>query len=424
VTFFFNGGPGSSTIWLHMGAFGPRRVRLGDEPAHVQPAPYSIVNNEFSLLDVSDLVFIDAPGTGYSRIRGPNGPKSFYGVDPDGWAFSDFIVQFLSKYRLWNSPKYLFGESYGTTRAAVVANVLESERNVELNGIVLLAQILNFDGRSYQEQFNPGVDLPYQLALPTYAATAWYHHRLPQERPDLQAFLREVERFSLTEYGAALQAGAGIDREQRESIVRRLHQYTGLETGLIDRADLRITEAVFRQSLLQATGATIGRLDTRFTGPTLDPVASSADYDPYEASTQAAFVAAFQQYMARDAHYAATADYKALADFDSVWNFAHQAPGATMPLPRATNVMPDLACAMKYNPKLRVLVNLGYFDLATPYFEGIYEIAHLAVPANIRSNVSFRVYESGHMVYANPAALKDLHQSVARFMLDGATAAK
>src|SRR6202050_3875715 len=205
VTFFYNGGPGSSTVWLHMGAFGPRRVVTLDD-SHTPAAPYSVVNNEYSLLDVTDLVFVDAPGTGFSRLSGKDKEKNFYGVDQDAWAFSDFISQFLAKYGRWNSPKYLFGESYGTTRSAVLANILETERDVDFNGVILLSQILNFSLDSDAPEVNPGVDIAYQLNLPTYAASAWYHHKLPDQHPDLPSLLTEVEHFAMNEYALALGA--------------------------------------------------------------------------------------------------------------------------------------------------------------------------------------------------------------------------
>jgi carboxypeptidase C (cathepsin A) len=199
ITFLYNGGPGSSTVWLHMGAFGPKRVVTADD-THSPAAPYKVVDNEYSLLDASDLVFIDAPGTGFGHLRGADKEKAFYGVDQDAHAFANFIVEFLSRHNRWNSPKYLFGESYGTTRSAALANILESEKSLDLNGVILLSQILNFDNSVDQPQFNPGMDLPYVLALPTYAATAWYHHKLPDQAAALEPFLKEVENFALTDF--------------------------------------------------------------------------------------------------------------------------------------------------------------------------------------------------------------------------------
>ena len=214
ITFLYNGGPGSSTVWLHMGAFGPRRVVTKDD-THTPAAPYRLIENAYSLLDVSDLVFIDAPGTGFSRVAGKDKEKAFYGVDEDAYAFGEFITGFLSKYGRWNSPKYLFGESYGTPRTAVLVNALETGRDIDFNGVVLLSQILNFDLGVDQPQLNPGTDQPYITALPTYAATAWYHHLLPGARPaDLESFLRDVEHFAITDYAMALQAGSSLPPDQ------------------------------------------------------------------------------------------------------------------------------------------------------------------------------------------------------------------
>jgi carboxypeptidase C (cathepsin A) len=219
VTFLYNGGPGSSTVWLHMGAFGPRRVVTADN-SHTPAAPYPILNNEFSLLDASDLVFVDAPGTGFSRIAGKDREKSFYGVDADAEAFADFVSQFLAKYGRWNSPKYLFGESYGTTRSAVLINLLETGRSIDFNGVIMLSQWLNCDINADTPQFNPGIDLPYQLALPTYAATAWYYHKLPDPPKELGPFLAEVQHFAMNEYAVALGAGAALSPEERRSLIR------------------------------------------------------------------------------------------------------------------------------------------------------------------------------------------------------------
>ena len=248
VTFLYNGGPGSSTVWLHMGAFGPKRVVTADD-AHTPAAPYPVVNNDYSLLDASDLVFVDAPGTGYSRIGGKDREKAFYGVDQDGQAFADFIVQFLSKYGRWNSPKYMFGESYGTTRSAVLSNILETERDVDCNGVMLLSQILNFDFNADTPQFNPGVDLAYQLALPTYAVSAWYHHKLPGDHRELAELLPEVEHFAMTDYAQALGAGSTLAPEQRHAIAAKLHQYTGLPMDYIEKSDLRINAGQFEKNL-------------------------------------------------------------------------------------------------------------------------------------------------------------------------------
>src|SRR5580658_10138100 len=415
VTFLFNGGPGSSTVWLHMGAFGPKRVVTADD-THTAAAPYSIVNNEYSLLDVCDLVFVDAPGTGFSRLSGKDREKAFYGVDQDAWAFSDFIVQFLAKYGRWNSPKYLFGESYGTTRSAVLSNVLETERDVDFNGVILLSQILNFSLDSDFPDFNPGVDLPYQLVLPTYAASAWYHHKLPDSHPDLAPLLTEVEHFAMNEYALALGAGSSLPLEQRHAIAAKLHQYTGLPVAYIEKADLRINGGEFEKNLQDDGNLTTGRLDTRFSGPSMDPLSKEADYDPQSAAISSAYVSAFNDYVRKDLKFGENREYKPEVEVFKWWSFAHQAPGLPFAFPGATNVMSDLAIAMKSNPNLKVLLNAGYFDLATPFYEGVYEMQHLPIPPELQKNIEFKFYESGHMVYAHEASLKAIHDNVAAFI--------
>ncbi|HTA50970.1 MAG TPA: peptidase S10 [Verrucomicrobiae bacterium] len=415
VTFLYNGGPGSSTVWLHMGAFGPKRVVTADD-THTPAAPYSVVNNEYSLLDATDLVFVDAPGTGFSRLSGKDREKAFYGVDQDAQAFADFISQFLAKYGRWNSPKYLFGESYGTTRSAVLANVLENERDVDFNGVILLSQILNFSLDSDFPNFNPGVDVPYQLNLPTYAASAWYHHKLPEQHPDLRSLLTEVEHFAMNEYALALGAGSSLPADQRHAIAAKLHEYTGLPVAYIEKADLRINGGEFEKNLQDDSNLTTGRLDTRFSGPTFDPLSKEADYDPQSSAISSAYVSAFNDYVRKELKFGENREYKPEIEVYKWWSFAHQAPGLPFAFPGATNVMLDLAVAMKSNPTLKVLLNAGYFDLATPYYEGVYEMQHLPIPPDLQKNIEFKFYESGHMVYAHEASLKAIHDNVAAFI--------
>jgi carboxypeptidase C (cathepsin A) len=414
VTFFYNGGPGSSTVWLHMGAFGPKRVVTADN-SHTPAAPYTVVNNEYSLLDATDLVFVDAPGTGFSRLSGKDKEKAFYGVDQDAYAFSDFIVQFLSKYGRWNSPKYLFGESYGTTRSAVLANLLETERDTDFNGVILLSQFLNFSLDSDVPDVNPGVDIAYQLNLPTYAATAWYHHKLPEQHPDLKALIAEVEHFAMNDYALALEAGSSLPADQHQAIVEKLHQYTGLPTAYIEKANLRINGGEFEKNLQDDNNLTTGRLDTRFSGPTIDPLSKEADYDPQSAAISSAYVSAFNDYVRKELKFGEGREYKPEIEA-SPWSLEHKQPGMPFAFPGSANVMPDLAMAMKYNPQLKVLLNAGYFDLATPFYQGVYEMQHLPIPADLQKNIEFQFYESGHMVYAHEASLKAIHENVAAFI--------
>ncbi|WP_266168746.1 S10 family peptidase [Dyella subtropica] len=427
VTFIYNGGPGSATVWLHMGAFGPRRVVTSDD-SHTPAAPYGLVNNDYSLLDASDLVFIDAPGAGFSRLIAADEDKSkreeqmkerskaTYSVDGDGHAFAQFITQFLSKYGRWNSPKYLFGESYGTTRSAVLANILENESSVDLNGVVLLSQILNFDTGIDGPQFNPGVDLPYVVALPTFAATAFYHHKLPEQPAALEPFLREVEQYALGDYAQALMAGSRLDAGRKQAVAEKLHQYTGLPVAYLMKADLRVTGGMFEHELQGDGDLTTGRLDSRFSGPSLDPLSKDSEYDPQSSAISSAYVAAFNDYVRKQLKYGEGQQYRLFASVDH-WDFAHKAPGVNgEALQQSTNVMPDLAMAMKTNPNLKVALHGGYYDLATPYFAADYEMHHLPVPAALQKNISYDWYPSGHMVYAHEDSLKKLHDNVARFI--------
>lgn len=417
ITFIYNGGPGSSTVWLHMGAWGPKRVITADDQ-HTAPAPYQLVDNNYSLLDASDLVFIDAPGTGFGRLYGKDKAKAFWGVDQDGNAFARFITRFLSKYQRWNSPKYLFGESYGTTRSAVLSNILETDDNVDLNGVILLSQILNFDDSADGPEYNPGVELPYELVLPTYTATAFYHHRLPNQPADLQPLLKEVEQFSLGDYAAALAQGSNLPQATRQSIAEKLHTYTGLPTAYILKANLRINAGMFNHTLQGDDDITTGRLDSRFSGPSMDPLDKEASYDPQSAAISSAYVAAFNDYVRRVLKFGNGLTF--LPESDAVgrdWEMKHSPPG--VPAGEGggdVNVMPDLAAAMKYNPRLKVMLNGGYYDLATPFFAAMYETDHLPIPANLNANIQMAFYESGHMVYVHEPALKQLHDNVAAFI--------
>ncbi len=418
VTFIYNGGPGSATVWLHMGAFGPRRIVTATD-GHTAAAPYSLINNGSSLLDATDLVFIDAPGTGFSRIAGKDKQKAFFGVDQDAYAFAEFISEFLTKYGRWNSPKYLFGESYGTPRSAVLINQLESDRSIDFNGVILLSQILNFDLSPDRPTGNPGIDLPYQTVLPTYAATAWYHKKLPGDHQDLESLLAEVEQFAMADYGRALAAGSDLGPVEKRAVAEKLHQYTGLSVEYILKADLRIDGGEFRQNLQDDAGLTTGRLDTRFSGPDIDPLSQRADYDPQSTALGSAYVSAFNEYVRKDLRYGDGKDFKHSISAGRNWSFVHQQPGQNQRFGtsrQGSNVMPDLANAMKINPNLKVQLNAGYFDLATPFYQGVYEMHHLPIPANLHANIEYKFYDSGHMVYAKDSSLRLLHDNVAGFI--------
>lgn len=426
VTFIYNGGPGSATVWLHMGAFGPRRV-VTEDHSHTPAAPYRLVNNDYSLLDASDLVFIDAPAAGFSRLIAQaddkdardalmkKREKAYFSVDGDGEAFARFITRFLTVYGRWNSPKYLFGESYGTTRSAVLANLLENEDSVDLNGVILLSQILNFSDSIDGPDRNPGVDLPYALGLPTFAATAWYHKQLPQDVGPLAPFLAKVEAFATGEYTQALMAGNALAPARRQAVAETMHQYTGLSVDYLLKADLRVTGSMFEHELLGDRATTTGRLDSRFSGPSMDPLAKGSHYDPQSAAISSAYVATFNDYVRSTLGFGKDQHYRLFAGY-SDWDFSHRAPGARWSREQATNVMPDLAAAMKTNPNLKVMMNGGYYDLATPYFTAEHELSHLPIPQALQQNISVHLYPAGHMVYAHEPSLKALHDEVAAFI--------
>jgi carboxypeptidase C (cathepsin A) len=423
LTFIYNGGPGSPTMWLHLGTFGPKRIVTPDTQ-HQEGAPYTIVSNEYSLLDVSDVVFIDAPGTGLSRTFGKGKAEAFYGVDGDGHAFERFIRRFLSKYDRWNSPKYIFGESYGTPRSAVLAADL---RSVDLNGVILLSQILSFDNSVDGPTANPGVDQAYALALPTYAATAWFYHKLPTQPGALKPFLAEVEKFALGEYMTALLQGSELPDAQKQAVAEKLHGYTGLPVAYLMKADLRVTGGEFSKELKVDEDTSVGRLDTRYQGPDMDPLASSIGYDPQSDAITSAWNTAINEYLHKDLKYGSQATYLLSGrqggnDFN--WNMTHTPPGrgfgggGSFPggVETGANVMPDLAYRMKMNPKMKVMLAGGYYDLATPYFEGIYEMHHLPMPKSLQSNISYHYYEAGHMIYVREDILKQFHADVAAFI--------
>ena len=421
VTFFFNGGPGSSTVWLHMGAFGPQRVTTLDD-AHTPGAPYALVNNDDSLLDVTDEVFIDAPGTGFSRVLdkdlgGKADPKDYYGVDQDGKAFSQFIQEFLSKYGRWNSPKYIFGESYGTIRGPVLTLDLQNA-SVDINGLILLSAIPNTEISPDGDGLNPGIDIPFALVLPTQAAVAWYHNKVPNKPAKLEDFLAQVEKYAMGDYLTALNAGSTLDPATKQKVAEQLHAYTGLPTAYWLKANLRVTGGQFEHELLSDDDKLAGRLDGRFSGYALDPLGEQAAYDPQSSAISSAYVSLFNDYVRKTLKYGEGQIYIPLSfDVNGKWDFKHQNPFG-QGFPGATNVMPDLAIAMGQNPTMKVMLNGGYYDLATAFYAAQFQMQHLPMDDKLQSNITYAWYPSGHMVYANPASAKMLHDNVAKFIKD------
>jgi len=414
MVFFYNGGPGSATMYLRMASMGPVRVVLADTQ-HPVGGPYKIIPNEYSLLDTADIVFIDAPGTGYSRVMGQNAFKSFYGIDEDAAAFDRFIRRFLSKYDRWTSPKFLFGESYGTTRDAALSAVLQ-QHGVDLNGVVFLSQILSFDNSADGADGNPGTDNGFYLGLPSFAATAWYHHKVPNQPAQLEPFLHEVEQFSIGEYAAALLQGADLDPAKKAAIAAKLESYTGIPTALWIKANLRMNGGEFSKYLQDGSDITTGRLDSRFEGPHMDPLSAAADYDPFTESIESAILATMNTYAHDTLKFGENMTYKQSArDPGFNWDMKHSSPGGGWP-GTSTNVSADIAYTMKVNPKMHILLMGGYFDLGTLYFGATYEMKHLPIPSSLQKNIEYKFFPTGHMVYVNEDALHGLHDRTAEFI--------
>ena len=414
ITFAYNGGPGSSSVWLHMGVLGPKRIVVSD-PGPTPPPPYRLVDNGASLLDRTDLVLIDPVGTGISRAVGDAKDKDFWGVDPDIDSVSRFIRQWVTENGRWNSPKYLLGESYGTTRSAGVVEALQTRHGMSFNGVILVSVALDLEAI-----FNiPGNDRPFPLFLPTYAATAWYHKALPSRPEKLEPFLDEVRAFALGPYTSALMKGGSLDPAERTAVIRKLHDYTGLSEDYLDKADLRVRQAQFTQELLRTHKSIVGRLDSRFTGPTLDALAEDAGYDPQSAAITHAYTAGFLQYYTGDLK-APTGRTYAITNFEiaRAWDPKHRPPGPPQLFswPTLPNTGLDLADAMKLNPDLRVLVLNGLYDLATPFFASEYMISHLGLPTELRGHVETKYYPAGHMMYTQEASLTQFKADVAGFI--------
>ena len=409
LTFMYNGGPGSSTMWLHMGSFGPVRVaNKGDQP--IPPPPYQTVPNQYSLLDKTDLVFIDAPGTGYSRLVGAAKGKDFYGVDQDADAFAKFITRYVSDHHRWNSPKFLFGESYGTTRSAVLVKRLQ-DQGMAFNGVVLMSSILDFSVWA-----NTGVDHAFIVNLPTEAAIAWYHDRIPNKPADIASFLADVRHFADTDYTLALAKGDALEPAEADRIANQLGRYIGLSPTYLKEANLRVDPSRFRKELLRDQRRTVGRLDGRFEGIDPDAAGETPDGDAASDAATGAYLAAFNQYAASELKFTDDSAYlpNNYAVINRGWDWKHKT-GRGFGFMQAPYVGADLADAMRRNPHLKVFSANGYYDLATPFHATEFDLDHLALDPAIAKNIEFGFYPSGHMIYFDVDALKQLKADLARF---------
>ncbi|HEV2594004.1 MAG TPA: peptidase S10 [Sphingomicrobium sp.] len=409
VMFFYNGGPGSASLWLRMGSFGPMRLQTGN-PEAIRPAPFNFGSNPDTLLGTTDMVFIDAPGTGFSRPLGDAKGSDFYGVDQDADAFARAIIRYVTKFGRWDSPKFLFGESYGTTRSGALAYQLQ-DRGMALNGVVLLSSIMNYGRRQ------PGLDRDYINYLPSYATTAWYHHKMPNPPASVEQAAAEARAFAQGPYAAALEKGQTISPQERDSVAQQMSALTGLTPEFIERADLRVDLSRFRKELLRNERETIGRYDSRYTGVDPDAAGESPEYDASDTAISGAFIGTLNTYLARDLNYQTNMAYRASASDEEgfKWDWNHKAPGSRFALQQPNTAL-DLAQAMRTNPYLKVLSLNGYYDMATPFFGTEYDLNHMMLePAQAR-NLEFRYYPSGHMVYLNPDALHLMRLDVERFI--------
>ena len=410
IMFAYNGGPGSASAWLHMGILGPKRTVLEDLASNTR-GPFRTVENEFTILDRADLVMIDPVGTGLSRPVGKGEGKDFWGVDQDIKSVSGFIVRYLGDYGRWAAPKFILGESYGGMRTAGVSWELLTKHNVALNGVILVSPYLDFAGG------NAGLNLSdaYVNFLPTYAATAWFHKALANRPAELQPFLREVEAFAQDVYAPALFKGNRLTAAERQTVLAGLARYTGLSTDYWDKANLRIDEGHFLQELMRNKGMVVGRVDTRYAGYSLSPLSETMPYDPYGSAIAPAIVATFNDYYRQELKVESDRPYL-LSGNVTDWDERHAQPdlgGSKVPF---ANTVVDLGQAMSVNPKMKVLVQTGYFDLACPYRTVEYAIEHLAVAPAVRSNVAIAYYDAGHMMYVHPPSMQKFKKDLAAFV--------
>jgi len=411
ITFAYNGGPGSSSMWLHMGALGPRVVVTNDAGL-TPPAPYKTEDNANSILDITDLVMIDPVGTGLSHPISRATVKDFWGIDQDIKSVSQFIKQYITGNDRWNSPKYLLGESYGTMRSAGVSDYLFETMGIQVNGVILVSSVLDFHTLTFKD------DISYELYLPTYAAVAWYHKKIPNTSNGLESFLKEVRTFASGEYAGALSKGDALSDAEKDQVLVKLSTYTGVSKDYWSKANLRIRGEVFTDELLRNEHLTVGRLDARYKGINQDLLSESSQDDPQSTQISSAYIASFMNYFYTELKVNRSLNYKinAYTTEGFKWDFSRKKNGdyGGLYLP---NTGEDLASLMSKNPNVKILVLNGYYDLATPFYATEYTLDHLGLEKKIKNNISMKYFEAGHMMYVNPASLILFKKAVSDFIL-------
>jgi len=405
LTFSFNGGPGSASVWLHLGAIGPKRVRMNSDGAMPAP-PFELVDNDQTWLNQSDLVFIDPVGTGYSRAARPDLAAKFFGLSGDIESVGEFIRIYLTRYERWTSPLFLAGESYGTTRASALSGYLV-DRGIAFNGIMLISTIMNFETTN----FAPGNDLPYQLFLPSYAATAWYHKKLSSDlqSKSVREVVAEAERFASSDYALALEKGDRLSAQERQDVVAKLSRYTGLDSRFIDNANLRVSLNLFRKELLRTERRSIGRLDSRFKGFDSSFSTDSPDFDASEAAIRPPYTSTFNNYVRTELGYKSDLEYYILGGgITSPWNWGTNN--------NYVDTSVALRTALAKNPYLKIFVAMGYYDMATPYYAAEYTLHHISLDPMLLRNISTGYYEAGHMMYIDERQLARLRTDVGKFI--------
>ena len=405
VTFSFNGGPGSSSVWLHLGLLGPKRVLMDDEGNPIGP-PYRLVENEYSLLELTDLVFIDPVSTGYSRTVPKEKPEQFHDVKKDIQSVSEFIRIWTTRNKRWVSPKFIIGESYGTTRAAGLAGYLQQRYGMYLNGIMFVSSILNFLTASFDE----GNDLPYILFLPTYTASAWFHHKLPDDlQTDLETAVNEAREYALGDYTVALMKGNRLNADERKAVTAKLARLTGLDESYIEGSNYRINIHRFCKELLRDEGYTIGRFDSRFKGFDKDRVGERNELDPSYAIILGPYTATMYDYLRRDLEYETDLPYEILKSLYQSWKYEDYQN-------HYVNTAQDLRLGFLLHPGLKVIVCNGYYDLATPFLAAEYTFDHIPLPEKLSADIKMTYYEAGHMMYLHKKSLEKLSGDLKDFI--------